>query len=211
MTTFLRKQQNYEDSINLQNIPHFCGKQLVKACDFREIITNYNKSEPCSKHFWKRKFNYDVTKRDWQLAIQTTKEIRLRVLQWKLLHNIYPTNIMLNKMKVTNNEFCSYCDRITDFIEHFFFQCPVVKDFWKDVQNMILAKYKVKVNLNEIDVIFGLQNHKASTHEIKQSIDHILLIGKMCISIFKKTQKHPSLFHLFETHLDLRQKRHMNI
>ena len=211
VTTFLRKQQNYEDCINLKTIPYFCGKQLAKACNFREIITNYNKSEPCSKHFWKRKFDYEVTKHDWQLSIQTTKEIRLRVLQWKLLHNIYPTNIMLHKMKVTNNEFCSYCDRITDFIEHFFFQCPVVKHFWKDVQNMILAKHKVKVNLNEIDVIFGLQNHKEVTHEIKQSINHIILIGKMCISIFKKTQKHPSLFHLFETHLNLRQKQNMNI
>ena len=207
VVSFLKKRQNYENCINLGNVPFFCGKQLFKACEFRESMVNNNKTEPCSKHFWKRKFDYDVTKNDWQLSFQVTQETRLRVLQWKLLHNIYPTNILLYKMKVTENNHCSYCNGIVDFIEHFFFYCPNVRTFWKNVQNFILAKYRTKLTLSVVDVIFGLQNHNELTHEIKQSVNHILLIGKMTISIFKKTKRHPFLFHLFETQLSIRANR----
>ena len=52
-----------------------------------------------------------------------TKETRLRVLQWKILHNIYPTNILLYKMKVRDDRMCSYCNDAVDCIEHFFFDC----------------------------------------------------------------------------------------
>ena len=34
----------------------------------------------------------------WEVAIRCTRETRLRVLHRKILHNIYPTNILLRKM-----------------------------------------------------------------------------------------------------------------
>ena len=54
VVSFLRKGQNYEEFINLKSTPFFCGKQIDGASNFREIITNNNKTEPCSKHFWKK-------------------------------------------------------------------------------------------------------------------------------------------------------------
>ena len=91
---------------------------------------------------------------------------------------------MLNKMKITINNHCSYCNGVIDFIEHFFFYCPIIRTFWKSVQNFVLAKHNVKINLNEIDIIFGLQKQAAITEQHRLIINHILLIGKMCISIF---------------------------
>ena len=65
--------------------------------DFREII-NKNFLTPCSVGFWKRKLNIDITSLHWHLAAYSNKETRLRVLQWKILHNIYPTKILLFKI-----------------------------------------------------------------------------------------------------------------
>ena len=51
-------------------------------------------------------------------AIHATKEIRLRVLHWKITHSIYPTNILLHKMGLSNTENCNSCEE-KDYIEHF--------------------------------------------------------------------------------------------
>ena len=113
---------------------------------------------------------------------------------------------MLNKMKITLNNHCSYCNGVIDFVEHFFFYCPIVRTFWQNIQNFILAKYNVKINLNEKDILFGLQKQVTITEKHRLTINHILLIGKMCISIFKKTQKHALLYDLFEVQINIRQQ-----
>ena len=78
------------------------------------------KVTPTASSFWVRKLGY-ITDRDaWSRAKQVTKETRLKVLHWKILHNIYPTNILLNKMNIEETNKCSYCNDIVDFIEHFF-------------------------------------------------------------------------------------------
>jgi hypothetical protein len=53
------------------------------------------------RDFWLRKFNVDLDENAWQIPHLVTKEVRLRELQWKINHNIYPTNILLQKMKAT--------------------------------------------------------------------------------------------------------------
>ena len=42
-----------------------------------------------------------------------TGDYRLRVEEWKILHNIYPTNILFSKLKVKENNKCSYCTGTT--------------------------------------------------------------------------------------------------
>ena len=62
-----------------------------------------------------------------------TKETRLLVLQWKILHNIYPTNILLYKMKVKYDQMYSYSNDVVDYIEYFFFDCPTIHKFMHNI------------------------------------------------------------------------------
>ena len=59
-----------------------------------------NNDLPFILEMWKNKFNIEIGKEHWSLPYQVTKEVRLRTLQWKLLHNVYPTNIHLKRMKI---------------------------------------------------------------------------------------------------------------
>ena len=77
-------------------------------------------SVPCANGFWHRKFGTEIDKHIWSLPSLVTKETRLLVLQWKLLHNIYPTNTLLGKMKVRDNQMYSYCYDVVEYIVHFF-------------------------------------------------------------------------------------------
>ena len=109
-----------------QHIPLFYGKKIYSARDFRKALVKSKTLEPCAAGFWRRKYNVEIGKELWTVATMCTKETRLRLLHWKLLHNIHPTNIMLYKMRVKENNNCSYCMGILDVIEHFFFECPIV-------------------------------------------------------------------------------------
>ena len=190
---------------NLNNTPIFNNKKCNLAKDFRESMLSSTKNQPCSFNFWKRKFNYEITESDWQKSFNSTKETRLRVLQWKLLHNIYPTNIMLSKMRVTNTNFCSYCTETKDYIEHFFYLCPIIRKFWKDTELYILGKIGVQLQLHIEDVLFGIQSQHAPLEKIhEKEANHIVLIGKMCISIFKKTKSRIPISVIFEKQCALR-------
>ena len=185
--------------------PMFCNSTVQNAKQIRNILITLDKSTPWSHRFWKRKFNYDIDDKDWQMSFKYTDESRLRVLQWKILHNIYPTNILLCKMRITENNFCSYCADTVDFIEHFFFFCPVVLKFWKDVEQFLLKRIGINVKLGITDVIFGIKDKKEiSLESQRKDTNHIILIGKMCISIFKKTNSYALIYDIFEKHCALR-------
>ena len=77
----------------------FNGKVIKKANVFRKEIVESKYCTPCSVHFWNNKLDICLDKAHWSNARSVTKESRLRELQWKVLHNIYPTNILLHKMQ----------------------------------------------------------------------------------------------------------------
>ena len=77
---------------------HFNDKVVSTAHAFYQYISDSNNCTPTSKTFWQNKFNISIEKTHWLLAIITTKESRLRELHWKILNNIYPTNILLSKI-----------------------------------------------------------------------------------------------------------------
>ena len=153
--------------------------------------------------FWDRKFGVDINKY-WKIPYTCTKETRLHVLQYKLFHNIYPTNILLNKMNIKPNNKCSNCVSEVDYLEHFFYLCPKVFEFWKEVKNDILIKIGVNIKLNVQTVLFGVIDSQVSKAKLEK-INHILLIAKMCISKIKKTDSRESIFDLFQREKLLRK------
>ena len=88
----------------LSDRPLFCNRKLNTAKDFRKALIFIHDSVPCANGFWSRKFGLEIDEHIWSIPSLVTKETRLRVLQWKILHNIYPTNILLCKMKVRDDQ-----------------------------------------------------------------------------------------------------------
>ena len=167
------------------------------------LLTKRQNTIPTACRFWENKLGFDLKEEIWQTAWKTTKETRLLVLQWKILHNIYPTNIMLSKMKVRENDKCTYCPETIDYIEHFFCECPVVINFWKSVEQKLFNETGLRVELSVYTLLFGLQNSTLDRMKVLY-INHVILVAKMCISIYKKTEKIHNLYVLFEKEINLR-------
>ena len=158
--------------------------------------------------FWERKYSTQI-KRKFTIANKCTKEVKLRVLHFKLIHNIYPTNIVLNRMKIKATEKCETCG-VTDHIEHFFIKCELLNGFWKSVENTIRKYTNINhITLTEENILLGIDaTEKMTTNQYLGCINHIILIAKLSISKFKcsKNETRFGLDLIFESKIRLRER-----
>ena len=164
--------------------------------------------QPTAAGFWLRKLNINIDQEHWKIPKTATKEVRLRELQWKIMHNIYATNIMLHKMKVKEDNKCSLCRNQIDYIEHFFYECPPVLDFWKKLTGYIHGETLIRFKLGIKEILFGLKYSENPTHDKKtiDKVNNLILIGKMCISKYKKAEMNTPIYIIFEQEVSMRNK-----
>ena len=167
----------------------FNNKQLFTSRSFSEYLKNAMYNSPCSITFWKNKYNIDLDKTYWLIAQNSTKEVRLKELHFKLLHNIYPTNILLSKIGISPNNKCAYCLDQLDFIEHFFFNCPRICNVWVCVSDRFYIKYGKKVKLSESEAILGITKKDDFNKSMLQFINHLILVAKMSIGIYRYSKE----------------------
>ena len=151
---------------------------------------------------WKRQYNIDIHAQHWA-TVNNLKEIKLRGLAWRVLHNIYPTNILLYKMKLAPSQNCQFCGEI-DFVEHFFFNCIKVKPLWIEINKDINASLGVAFKVKEIDVITGAHDYQGISSVILKEINHRIAIGRMVISKYRYG-KGRNIFEIYETECCLRK------
>ena len=94
-------------------------------------------------------------------------------------------------MKLKPNNKCCLCLKNIDYIEHFFFDCNTINKFWRYIEHFIEKKTGIRPKLGIQEVLLSYENPQHKT--VHNIINHIILIGKMCISIFRKTE-HKDLF-----------------
>lgn len=152
--------------------------------------------------FWKRKFpSLEINKKIYMRIFKATKETRLRVLQWKIIHNIYPTNILLNKIGIRNSSNCSCGEK--DYIEHFFCTCVRIRPIWNSVKEKIFTEFGLNLEVTMEHKMFGVSEADVPQYTVKE-INHLLIIAKMCISKFIYGD-YGNLLTLFDHELKLRQ------
>ena len=184
----------------------FCGNLISKmrSKDFRIIISAKRVTQPCAVNFWKRKYNtLEFDENVWLTIFDCTTESRLRILQWKILHNIYPTNILLKKMRKVDSDLCVKC-QVKDYMEHFFINCSEIKGLWKHIERDLTAKIGKQIVLTEENIIFGITEGYES--KIVKLINLFIIIGKMCISKVKYGEK-KNIIMVFEFEKDIRKNQ----
>jgi hypothetical protein len=193
-------QMEMENHISEANYFYAKPKQI------KEYLLKRRNCTPLTPHaveFWNRKLNFQLNEQVWLMPRQATKEVRLRELQWKLLHNIYPTNILLEKTGVCYSKLCDYCPGKVDLIEHFFFECTSVRQFWTYIENLIFTMAGKRLYLTVSDALFGHNVTNISASNLW--INRIILLGKMCISKIKKTKSLMPYIIVFEQEARLRK------
>ena len=157
----------------------------MKNKELRNVIISMKMNTKCNEVFWKRNLDFDISDH-YVIAHKATKESRLRLLHFKILHNIYPTNILLHKMKVKASPLCQVC-QVPDFIEHFFVDCVQICWFWEFISSFIKSNTNKHINISRKNILLGityLENKELNQREVN-FINFTILLGKLCISKFK--------------------------
>ena len=188
VTAYLKQQLIQDNNNNVseeETLICFNSEKFMHAKQYRLYLTENVYSSPCCERFWRNKFEVTITEGHWNIARNTTSESRLRELQWKLLHNIYPTSIMLFKMGRAISDKCPYCPGLTDYIEHFFFDCNKIKPVWNCVSEFFYAKYNKNIILSRNEALLGILEYNNLSISMIQSLNHLILIAKMSISKYR--------------------------
>ena len=195
ITNYMKKYNN-----NTLNKPVVCTLQ-TRPQNIRQELIKDNVIEPLAVRFWQNKFNVKISQEHWKLANSCTKEVRLRLIHWKILHNIFPTNILLYRIGIKNTENCDFCSQ-KDYIEHFFWHCYKIRSLWDLVEHYIYTRIGKQIHLNPTNVLLGYTESGFNRKEI-QLINKTILIAKMCISKFKYGTAY-NIAYMFEAEMQLR-------
>ena len=62
------------------------------------------------RKYWSEEFEMSLfPEQVWLALVDCSAEVRLRGLHWKILHGIYPTNVLLKRIGVTDTDLCKTC------------------------------------------------------------------------------------------------------
>ena len=96
---------------------------------------------------WKREIqpfgNVTVDwKKSYQLPFLCTRDSKLRVFQFKLLHRRIATNDFLCKIGLEQTDLCSFCKETAETLMHLFWNCRHTKLFWERTFEWITQNFK---------------------------------------------------------------------
>ena len=132
-----------------------------------------------------------------------TNETKLIVLHWKIVHNIYVTGILLEKMKKRRNNKCMYCGEV-ETIEHFFYECRELRKLWNEVKVIIDIISNGKIKISEKEAILGIIDKTGLNEELINKINIIIILAKKSIGQVKYGDKYHYILN-FENLLRIRK------
>jgi hypothetical protein len=189
-----------ENKINFDSVP-------IDACSskmFRLAMVNKRYVPPKCIKYWSKRFpNYNFNWVNiWNSIPCCTKEAKLISLNWKIIHNIYPTKVLLCKMGKEITNLCNSCN-VVDYTEHFFFDCIKTFPMWKYANQIITNKLETLFSLSVENVLFNY--HLDIESDSSKYINNIICVGKMCIGKFRYgNHRYPCLLFRFRHELPLR-------
>jgi len=123
-----------------------------------------------------------LTKNPFVSIRKSIKDVKIRNLNYKLLHNIYPTMHHLFKWKIKDTENCNWCN-VKETTHHAIFNCEIASQAITSLAEVIKSRYCLAsdVVLSYENVLFGLvstSNDIRLKTKQKSSIDVVVTLLK---------------------------------
>jgi hypothetical protein len=167
---------------NLKPIQKLTNKDIywvfIRNIQVQPIITN------------KLEQLYSITQEQWKSIFTMSavvKGTKLRAFQYRILFNLIPCNLYLNKIKKSDSDKCATCNEQDD-LSHYLYNCRETEIFWNSFTrwwNNVSGEHRI---LSEKDVIIGILDNTVR-HE---TLNACIIIAKW--HIYKNKLKESSTF-----------------
>ena len=132
--------------------------------------------------------NEESWKHVYVLPHLVMKNNKIKELQYKILFRYIGTNKLLHRINKIDSPRCSFCAMYIESIEHLFYECFVVKDFWLKVCELWNRQMVQTMQLACKEVIMGYCPQDI-TDNVIFAINLVLLYGKKYIYTCKFYEK----------------------
>ena len=155
--------------------PHAAIDKLTCKTVYNTLVNRQQCPPTADKRLIECGFDAQTRQGVYSLPFCVTKEVKLSVFQYKVIHNILYTNNILYKMKKKPNPYCPYCTNVEQTIAHLFFTCSAARSFWSEFTTWYnsLSKKK-KTSLSKTEIIYGVTENCSSC----STLNHLIIIGK---------------------------------
>ena len=107
-------------------------------------------------------FQFNLLLRDSEndlLLFEVTKEVKLSMFQYKIIHNILCTKSLLFKIKKEDSPRCPFCPADHTLI-YLFTECTQATLFWKEFLDWVSRMENSKLSLSiKLEIMFGIINN----------------------------------------------------
>ena len=108
----------------------------------------------------------------YERAFKITSSSKLQSLQYRIIHRYFPTRRFLFTRHVVNDPFCDNCGQV-DTLEHYFYDCSEVKEFWAQLASIVNARGFL-IRISSKDVLLGSDG-------FPDVVNFIMLVAKQFI------------------------------
>ena len=116
-----------------------------------------------------------------------TKETKLSIFQFKIIHNILPHRVLLYKMKITASDLCLYCSN-QETLQHLLASCSLLRTFWSDVLPWWNSSFTRNILFNILKILYGYNSGDPRS----LLLNYYILIAKFDIFRYKIDSKSPT-------------------
>ncbi len=171
---------------------HVTQKEIYNRLTFKNVII--------VRDFLSTKHNDNINAPNAFTNIKKmSKSKYLQNVQYKILHNIYPTMKHLFKWQLKPSAHCGFCN-VTETLKHALWDCPAASDTIARLELMIIRHSGRNIKFTYQDLITGTSSSELAINfnmSEKFLIDKILIIIKKTL-ILQRENKHSLSYEALE-------------
>ena len=169
-------------SIKIGNSYKKITKVLCK--EFYWQLVNKVCQRPTAIEKWEELYYYITF--DWKhiftLPYLTASETSLQSMQFQIINRYYPCRSIVNTWYNEEDKKCVTCN-CDDTLEHYFYECLNVKQFWASLLRWWNNKSQCNFKLGCLDILFGIMNE--NNENVVSVLNYCILYAKSFISTCK--------------------------
>ena len=152
--------------------------QTLTTKGIHKVFVNHLFEEPTmEQHLVDNGLREDQLSIYFNLAFSFTKETRLTMFQYKILHNIVFTKSKLLNVGLANCDLCYLCSETKQDLIHMLVLCHVVSKFWDAFREWYESHVNTQIELTTVKILYGI----IGNNRLNKLTNHLILIAKYSI------------------------------
>ena len=147
---------------------------LSTASIYSTFLQNSFKPPTSQSKILRHGFTESNVQKVYQLPFIITKEIKIIMFQYKIIHNILPTQMSLYRDGLSDNDICLLCNTEKQTLNHLLVNCLKTTSFWKLFEDWWYGKSQERLSLTQSNILYGFFGK--TTHW--QALNYSIIIGK---------------------------------